>query len=425
MKDGGVLIIEDFVIDLLNIKKDFIDDITYSNIKGNSEIFVRLKKLPMQCPHCKRVSSSTNGTQVTTLKNPMFHDRPCVVHLRKYRYKCLTCNCTFMDTYGLSEKGKSMSHSVALRIMNMAKDEHVTFLGIANELDISITTVISIFMKFAPKSKSRLPEVICIDEVYLGRSSRKKYAVVLLDFNTSQIIDFIYGRSVEDCIRGLDKYSRTERKQVKYLSTDMYQGFLRLSKSMFPDAKICIDSFHVISLIITEMDKVLRSIMNEHDRNSIEYYLLKQHRHLLLQNSNKIDWYKRNYNRRLCYYISNQKLLEMINEIDYRILEMYDLKEDYIKFNRFYTANETYFCNLIERFSNSKISGFRKISRTLKQNYEGIMNSFTRINGRRISNGPIESRNNTIKLILRNSAGYRNFEHLRTRVIYVINNKKS
>ena len=411
-------------MDLLNINKDVIDDITYSNVEGRSEIFVRLKKLPMQCPHCKLVSSSTNGTQITTLKNPMFHDRPCFVHLRKYRYKCFACNCTFMDTYGLSEKGKTMSHSVPLRIMNMAKDEHTTFLGIANELNNSITTVISTFMKYVPKAQSRLPEVICIDEVYLGRSSRKKYAVVLLDFYTNQVIDFIYGRNVEDCIRGLDKYTRAERKRVKYLSTDMYQGFIRLSKSMFPDAKICIDSFHVISLIITEMDKVVRSIMNEYDRSTTEYYLLKQHRHLLLQNSNKIDWYKRNYNRRLCYYVSNQKLLDMINQIDSRIVEMYNLKEDYIIFNRYQTVNETLFCNLIESFSGSKISGFRKISRTLKQNYEGIINSFTRINGKRISNGPIESRNNTIKLILRNAAGYRNFEHLRARVIYVINSKK-
>ena len=52
------------------------------------------------------------------------------------------------------------------------------------------------------------------------------------------------------------------------------------------------------------------------------------------------------------------------------------------------------------------------------------MNSFTRVEGRRISNGPIESRNNTIKLIIRNAAGYRNFENLKSRVIYVLNNKK-
>ena len=76
MIDGGVLIIEDFVLDLLNIEKDLIDDISYANVDGNSEILVRLKKVPMKCPHCNLISSSTNCTQVVKLKSPMFYDRP-------------------------------------------------------------------------------------------------------------------------------------------------------------------------------------------------------------------------------------------------------------------------------------------------------------------------------------------------------------
>ena len=53
-----------------------------------------------------------------------------------------------------------------------------------------------------------------------------------------------------------------------------------------------------------------------------------------------------------------------------------------------------------------------------------IINSFTWIEGRRISNGLMESRNNIIKLLIRNAAGYRNFEHLRLRIMYCINQKK-
>ncbi|QIK58300.1 transposase [Erysipelothrix sp. HDW6A] len=41
-----------------------------------------------------------------------------------------------------------------------------------------------------------------------------------------------------------------------------------------------------------------------------------------------------------------------------------------------------------------------------------------------MSNGPIESRNKTIKLLIYNAAGYRNFDHLRRRIIYCINQKK-
>lgn len=53
-----------------------------------------------------------------------------------------------------------------------------------------------------------------------------------------------------------------------------------------------------------------------------------------------------------------------------------------------------------------------------------ILNSFTRLDSRRISNGPIESRNNIIKLLIRNAAGYRNLDTLRLRVLYVLSVKK-
>lgn len=412
------------MIDLLNLEEKKIKSIDYSNVDGHSHVYVSLEKEPRQCPHCNSITSRTNGTQTVRINHPVFNDRRCTVHLRKYRYICSLCKCTFMTSNELAEHRKSMAYSVRLRLLELAKDEHLTFSFIAKELNISVTSAISMFMSEAPIRKSKLSTVICIDEVYLGKSSRRKYAVILLDFHSNKIIDFIYGRSVEDCIRVLGYYSREERYAVKYISTDMYQGFIRLSKSMFPKAKVCVDSFHVITLILNEFDKLIKSIMNGFERNTIEYYLLKKQRFLILKNSNKIEWTDRSFNKKLGYYVSNAKLKEMIFDIDSRIKMVYTLKENYIDFNRQFRPSREILLRLIDQFDQTGIYGFKKVSRTLNKNFEYIMNSFTRVEGRRISNGPIESRNNTIKLIIRNAAGYRNFENLKSRVIYVLNNKK-
>lgn len=50
-----------------------------------------------------------------------------------------------------------------------------------------------------------------------------------------------------------------------------------------------------------------------------------------------------------------------------------------------------------------------------------IKNSFIRSNGRRVSNGPIESTNSKIKTIIKASNGIRDFERLRNKIIYSIN----
>ena len=122
----------------------------------------------------------------------------------------------------------------------------------------------------------------------------------------------------------------------------------------------------------------------------------------------------------------------MILDISSEIEELYKLKERYLEFNSMRFDKELKdkllkkeLDEIIIAFSKSSYSGYNSISRTLEKNYEYIINSFTRINGRRISNGPIESRNATIKMIIKTSGGYRNFEHLRERALYVLNYSKT
>ena len=47
-----------------------------------------------------------------------------------------------------------------------------------------------------------------------------------------------------------------------------------------------------------------------------------------------------------------------------------------------------------------------------------ILNSFTWINDRRISNGPCEGKNNYVKQILSNANGMSNFQRARNRILY-------
>lgn len=49
------------------------------------------------------------------------------------------------------------------------------------------------------------------------------------------------------------------------------------------------------------------------------------------------------------------------------------------------------------------------------------MNSFDIVDGRRISNTPVESVNSSIKLMKRNANGYTNFERFKKRILYSLN----
>ncbi|WP_430521945.1 transposase [Limosilactobacillus reuteri] len=66
---------------------------------------------------------------------------------------------------------------------------------------------------------------------------------------------------------------------------------------------------------------------------------------------------------------------------------------------------------LIKR--NNLPSAMRRVKRTLAKHRQEIIASFYI----RLTNGPIESTNNKIKIIKRTAYGYRNFFHFRIRIL--------
>lgn len=70
---------------------------------------------------------------------------------------------------------------------------------------------------------------------------------------------------------------------------------------------------------------------------------------------------------------------------------------------------------------NSHLEELREFGRLLKMWKPYIKNSFIRINGKRLSNGPIGGVISRVKTIMSNANGYKNFYRLRNRIIYSIN----
>ena len=71
---------------------------------------------------------------------------------------------------------------------------------------------------------------------------------------------------------------------------------------------------------------------------------------------------------------------------------------------------------LILKFKRSKIKEYIPFWKMLQNWKNEILNSFNRVNGYRISNGPIEKANSEIRKLLKVSYGYSNFIRFRNRV---------
>ena len=109
--------------------------------------------------------------------------------------------------------------------------------------------------------------------------------------------------------------------------------------------------------------------------------------------------------------------------IDPDLKYAYYLKEKYRKFNltTSYESCDEELNELINEFRNSHLEKFRTFGKLLSRWKINIKNSFIRVNGKRLSNGPMEGINSRIKTMMKSANGFRNFNRFRNRVIYSIN----
>lgn len=142
-------------------------------------------------------------------------------------------------------------------------------------------------------------------------------------------------------------------------------------------------------------------------------------------NRGDLEIENKKYEKLIGYSITERELLDLILKIDPQLEKAYKIKEAYRRFN---DSQKEHFNgrqnkkeelqNIITSMLNSNIKEYIECARTLNTWQNEILNSFTWVGDRRLSNGPIEGKNTYIKKIISNANGYQNFERAKNKFIY-------
>ena len=112
---------------------------------------------------------------------------------------------------------------------------------------------------------ARLPETIGIDEFHgntgtynreAKRFDTEKYHCVITDPDGGFVMDILYKATFHELHEYFMEYHLLLRQKVKFFCADMRSGFSKTARACFPDAKICIDPFHVIKLIAEAISSI-------------------------------------------------------------------------------------------------------------------------------------------------------------------------
>src|SRR5574344_531301 len=80
-------------------------------------------------------------------------------------------------------------------------------------------------------------------------------------FDRMKIVDVLKGRDKLTISNYLGAISQEERANVEYVSIDMWDPYRDLATRYFPNAKVCVDSFHVMENMSRALDYVRCRIM--------------------------------------------------------------------------------------------------------------------------------------------------------------------
>ena len=412
----------------LNKKEVKITNIS-QNDNGIVEVSIENKKKKVRCPLCGKFTSSVHD-KLKPIRSVYLDSCGTNVDLIIYkkRYHCYNCNKILMEDLAINTSKGNISNKVKIQIRKDLLNYNLSFKYIADRNRISITTVENEMMNIIssmPEHVINLPKVISFDE-FKADTKQGKYAFILNDPIHKKVLDVLPERKKERLLQYFT-YCKN-RHSVEFVISDMYEPYLQVTQIMFPKAKYVVDRYHYITYIMDALDSIRIRLQNTYGEKSKEYKLLKNKKNvsLLRKYSNDIDWwvYTKRYKNGHMIDILPINLLHDMFDISAELKEGYYLKEEFLDIVHHSKEMETekQIDKWISKCISKKIPEFIEAAGTISRWKEYIINSFI---DERYSNGFTEGINNKIKVIKRVAFGYKSFELLRGRILYVFGGKIS
>ena len=445
------------ITELLDLE-DIDISITDIRIEGRKKILSLETKLEAHFCPCCGFKMYSRGIKRRKISHPVLQDGyELILVLNQRRWRCTNPDCGYVtnDTFRFVNHRRRTTNASDMLIVLAFRNLDDSAVSIAKRFKTSDTHVIEVFDKYVKLDRLPLTDILSVDEVHTDMEKDCKYALVLQDFHTGDPIDLLRSRKKDVTEPYFASIPLEERKQVRYLLSDMYNPYISFVDKYFPNAVPVVDSFHVVQWVIHAIDMYIRQLGRKYRQRdkelqeersaaagrpvrlpeSDEMYMLRKYRWLVLSNRENIVYRTElrmdpHFHRLMNTYDYEAQLFR----IDPRLETLRDLKEKYIIFNKEYAGDPmkaaTALEDLIDDYFHSGDSIFTDFASLLCRYKQPILNSFIMVqkNGpgglysSRLSNGPIESLNRKVKDLKRLGRGFRSFEHFRNRFLYAARN---
>ena len=416
----------DYTRNILNIKdpniifdkncleERIINKITY-------KIFhAKLTYTPSCCPNCGCLYESNPDTIIKYgfKKNCKIKlDRLCnystILLLDKQRFLCKHCYSTFTASTDLVDFHKQISNntktSITLDLMHKGTEK-----DIARRHNVSPSSVNRILHSISEdkliKNNGKLPEVMGIDEFKATKDTVSKMAFIIIDQNRRNIFDINNSRFSKDISSYFMRYQKKDRNNVKFITMDLYKPYYKLMSSLFKNAILIPDRFHIIIQARNALDLTRIKLCTKSNPN---YRKLKKYWKLILKDKRELNKTDKHYQKCFKKDMTQDEIVTYLINTNSQLYETYQVYQSILY--SVDTRNKYIFLSIINGKNKYVSKYMKKAIRTFKSLEKYIVNAFDY----EYSNGIVEGTNNLIKQIKHAACGYKSFKHLKARVMLI------
>ena len=387
-----------FITNLLDLKD--VKVTKFRNRKNRIRIHIELPVREHTCPCCHAKTSKIHDYRFQLIKDIPIYYKNTFIYYRKRRYVCKQCRKRFYEKNSFLPKRARKTNRLSAFIIEQLKEKQ-SMKDVARLSNVSSTTISKLLPCLAT-SISYLPEVLCIGE-FRGNAGNYKYQVSLIDGKLGKPIDIIECRHKHYLFSYFNKFSKEERKKVKYVVMDLWLPYKDLAKTYFPNAQIVADRFHYVRYIVQAVDTIRKKVQSNLTQEERRYFkhsrklLLSRYINLTKEQRKELEYILINYSEELrIVYNEKEELLNIIHS-----------GEKYEAINKL----NTWVKNNLE--SNYEI--LAECAKTYTNWIKEIRNSLLVP----YSNGVMEGYNNKIKVLKRIAFGFRNFQNFKARILWL------
>jgi len=382
-----------------------------TNEKSEIEITIESTLKGTNCHRCGNKTTKPYGyDRRLRLRHLSLLGSPVYILTKLPRYQCDHCKKHPKTTQRPSWHKKNSSFTVPYEEWVLLSAINSTEVDVSQKEGITEEQVKGIVHRYIDStvdwSKVNYLEVLGIDEISL-KKGHQSFIVVISSLyqGKKQILGLLKGRKKETVKAFLTTIPDALRKTLKWVCSDMYEGFINASKEVFGDkVRVVIDRFHVAKLYRSKVDNLRKQELKRLKKciSSAEYKALKG---VMWALRNPWDTLSREKRQVLGKLFHHSKEMEKAYTAMIKLTDIFN--ESISK-----SSGTRRLKSWIKAIEASSLNCFSSFIKTLKHHFDEITNYFVSHK----SSGFVEGLNNKIKVIKRRCYGIFRLDHLFQRI---------